>query len=69
LLGKVALFLVMAGLGAANRFSFLPALAGDRATPALVRLRRAVMLESVLGLVVILIVGMMGATSPPLPGS
>jgi len=69
LLGKVALFLVMVGLGAFNRFSFLPALMGDPASPALVRLQRAVLLESAIGLVVISIVGMMGATSPPVPGS
>jgi putative copper resistance protein D len=65
LVGKIALFLIMISLGALNRLSFLPALESDPTLAALTRLRRIVILESALGLIVILIVGAMGATSPP----
>jgi putative copper resistance protein D len=69
LIGKVALFLIMIALGAINRLVFLPALVRGSDAAAFRRLRRAVVLESILGLVIILIVGAMGATSPPLPSS
>ena len=63
LVAKIILFFIMAGIGATNRFSFLPALANDPS--AVTRLRHAVLIENALSLAVLLIVGTMGATSPP----
>jgi len=66
LLGKIALFLAMVGLGALNRFHHLPDLDPDTPTPSdFDRLRRAILIENLLGLIVLLIVGAMGATAPP----
>ena len=69
LLFKGALFFAMTGFGARNRFVFLPEvrLVTTSAT-AFLRLRRTVLIESVLGLSVLFIVGWMGATPPPEPG-
>jgi len=63
LIGKIVLFLAMAGIGARNRFSLLPGFVNDPLAPG--RLRWAVLLESTLCLIVLLIVGVLGATPPP----
>jgi putative copper resistance protein D len=68
LLAKVALFLGMIVLGARNRFVLLPGLhatLSSRSTFA--KLRTAVLLESLLAAIVLLIVGLMGITAPPAP--
>ena len=63
LLGKVAVVAVMIGLGACNRFYLLPRLREGVSVMPL--LRRTILAESVLAVIVLLIVGMMGMTSPP----
>ena len=66
LLGKIALFLAMVGLGARNRFRLLPQLDRNAPTPSdFDRLRRAVLIENILALFVLLIVGAMGVAAPP----
>jgi len=63
LLGKVVVVGIMIGLGAFNRLYLLPRMQGD---PILFRtLRRTILAESGLALVVIFIVGTMGTTAPP----
>ncbi len=63
LLVKVMLVGIMIGVGAFNRFHVLPRLPSD---PICFRtLQRTVLAESALALVVLLIVGTMGMTSPP----
>ena len=63
LTAKVAVVLLMIGLGAYNRFRLLPHLPVD---PTLFRsLRRTVLTETLLAVVVLLIVGTMGMTAPP----
>ena len=65
LLGKVMVVLLMMGLGAYNRLVLLPRL---RLRPNTHRLlSRTIVTEMVLALVVVLIVGLMGMTSPPGP--
>jgi putative copper export protein len=60
LVAKVLVVAVMIGLGAINRYRFLPALHVGAAP----RLARTVAAESVLAVVVLLIVGLMGMTPP-----
>jgi putative copper resistance protein D len=63
LLGKVLVVAIMIVLGARNRFYLLPRLA---AKPILFRaLRRTILAESALALVVLLLVGTLGMTAPP----
>ena len=63
LVGKVAVVVIMIGLGAYNRFRLLPRLPAD---PILFcSLRRTVLTETLLAVVVLLIVGTMGMTAPP----
>ena len=63
LLGKVLVVAIMIGLGAFNRLCLLPHL---QAAPVKFQtLRRTILAESGLALVVLMIVGMMGMTSPP----
>jgi putative copper resistance protein D len=63
LLGKVAIAGIMIGLGAFNRLRLLPRM--GETSGALRTLRGTVLAESVLAAAVLLIVGMMGMTSPP----
>lgn len=70
LLGKLALFILMAGLAARNRFTLTPALAGaikhDYATEEPVRkLRLSIGLEMAAGLVLLGLVAAMGVQMPP----
>lgn len=65
LLAKVFAVVLMIGLGAWNRLVLLPRLRGG-ASPVGI-LRRTVLAESGLAGVVLLIVGIMGMTSPPSP--
>jgi putative copper resistance protein D len=65
LLGKIALFLLMVGLSAMNRYSFLPDLIRGSSSSALDRMRRSVLAETVFCFLVLLIVGAMGMTPPP----
>lgn len=63
LLGKMLVVAIMIGLGAFNRLYLLPRM---REGPGMFRaLRRTILVESGLALVVLLIVGTMGMTSPP----
>jgi len=63
LLGKVLVVGIMIGLGAVNRFCLMPRIED---APVMFRaLRRTVVAESCLVLVVLLIVGTLGMTSPP----
>jgi putative copper resistance protein D len=63
LLGKVVVVGIMIGLGAFNRLYLLPRM---QANPILFRtLRRTILAESGLALVVLFIVGTMGMTAPP----
>jgi putative copper resistance protein D len=67
LLAKVALFIAMAALAAANRFWITPALlsgqsAGDPRW--LFRMRRHVLFEQLLGIAVIAVVSVLGTTEP-----
>lgn len=67
LLVKLALFAAMLGLAALNRFRLTPALAGSLATdpgPAIDALRRSLLLESGAGVLVLAVVGWMGAIAP-----
>jgi putative copper resistance protein D len=65
LLSKLALFVLMVGLAAMNRFSFLPGLMRGSQASSFDRLRRSVLAEALCCLLVVLIVGAMGATPPP----
>jgi len=63
LLAKVLAAAIMIGLGACNRFYLLPRIQDG---PLIARfLRRTILAESCLLMVVLLIVGIMGMTSPP----
>jgi putative copper resistance protein D len=64
---KLVLFAGMGALALANRFWITPALAARPADPAvwLGRLKRQVLLELALGLLVLAAVGLMGALEPP----
>lgn len=63
LLGKVFLVGIMIGLGACNRLCLLPRMQENPIT--FQTLRKTILAESGLALVVLLIVGVMGMTSPP----
>ena len=63
LLGKVVVVVVMVGLGACNRFYLLPRL--QEGVSIMQFLRRTILAESVLAVIILLIVGMMGMTAPP----
>ena len=70
LIGKLALFGLMLALAAANRFRLTPALgavlaAGGDPRPALRRLRRSVIAETLVGAVLLAIVAIMGTLAPP----
>ena len=67
LMVKLMLFAGMGSLALANRFWITPALQARPADPGLWlgRLRRQVLLELVLGLLVLAAVGLMGALEPP----
>jgi putative copper resistance protein D len=68
LLAKLALFLIMASLAAANRFWITPALASERSADAprwLTRVRRHVAFEQALGVAVIAVVSALGTLEPP----
>jgi putative copper resistance protein D len=63
LLGKVFVVGIMVGLGALNRLHLLPQI---QAAPIMFQtLRRTILAESCLALVILIIVGIMGMTSPP----
>jgi putative copper resistance protein D len=61
---KVALFALMLGLAALNRFRLVPALGTEADTTALGRLRQHVAAEQGLGLAVLLVVGLLGTLDP-----
>ena len=63
LLAKVVVIGIMIGLGAINRFYLLPRMEPESAS--FQTIGKTIMVESFLILVVLLIVGMMGMTSPP----
>lgn len=67
LMVKLALFAGMGAMALANRFWITPALAARPADPDLWlrRLKRQVMLELFLGLLVLAAVGLLGALEPP----
>lgn len=72
LLLKLALFVVMLGLAAVNRFRLTPALAGEQgnirsAEGALGGLRRSVVLETLAGAAVLALVAWLGTLSPSAP--
>lgn len=69
---KLLLFLGMLGLAAMHRFSMTPALAdalagGDPST-AVVRIRRSVALEAILGIAILALVAWLGTLAPPASG-
>jgi putative copper resistance protein D len=69
LLAKIALFLAMAGLAAANRFWITPRLAASPADARwLSRIRRHVWLEQGLGLLVVAIVSVLGILQAAVEG-
>ncbi|NBW10636.1 MAG: copper resistance protein CopD [Caulobacteraceae bacterium] len=70
LIGKLALFVLMCGFAAMNRFRMTPAL--DRAVDegagvasSLDRLRRSVLLETLAGVLLLALVAVMGVQAPP----
>ncbi len=70
LIGKLALFVLMCGFAAMNRFRMTPAL--DRAVDmgagvasSLARLRRSVLLETLAGVLLLALVAVMGVQAPP----
>lgn len=70
LIGKLVLFALMLALAAGNRFRLTPALgsalAGERdPRPALQRLRRSVVAETLIGAMVLAAVAVMGTLAPP----
>ncbi len=69
LLLKVALFALMVGLAVLNRFVLVPALVSEKRKlaegGALLRLRRHILFEQVLGLGVIAVVSVLGTMAPP----
>ena len=67
LLAKLALFTGMLALAALNRFRLTPALGASLATdpgPAIDALRRSLLLESGAGVLILAVVGWMGAIAP-----
>ncbi len=69
LVAKVVLFAGMLGLAAINRFRLTPglgaALAGASPEPALVALRRSILLETAAAIAVLALVGLLGTLAPP----
>jgi len=70
LIAKLALFGLMLALAAEHRFRSTPALgiklaAGEDPLPALARLRRSVIAESAVGIVLLGLVAVMGTLAPP----
>lgn len=70
LIVKLALFGFMLALAAANRFRLTPALGsvlagGENSRPALQRLRRSVIAETLVGAVLLAVVAVMGTLTPP----
>ena len=70
LIAKLALFALMLALAAVNRFRLTPklgsALAGDEdPRPALQRLRRSVVAETLVGALLLAVVAIMGTLAPP----
>lgn len=67
---KIALFLAMLGLAAANRFILTPRLAaqvdGTGPLPSLAALRRSVALETALGVGILALVAWLGTLAPPI---
>ena len=63
---KLCLFIGMLILAAANRFWLVPTLIGDKrdSTPSIMRLRRNVLGEQVLGALVVLVVSILGTIEP-----
>jgi putative copper resistance protein D len=64
LIAKLCVFAGMLSLAVANRFWLVPALGRDGGSAKLDRLRRHVVAEEVLGLVVVLIVSALGTMEP-----
>lgn len=71
ILGKVALFLVMVAIAGVNRLRLTPQLAGDTAAPnapakgdTLSALVRNSLIETALGVAILMIVGVLGETPP-----
>lgn len=71
LIAKLVVFAAMLGLAAANRFRLTPRLAGQlggaRDGTAVGALRRSLLLEVTLGLVILAIVACLGMVEPPAP--
>jgi putative copper resistance protein D len=70
LTAKVALFMIMLGLAAANRFRLTPRLKGalddtGPAAPAVAALWRSVLVETLLGACVLVLVSALGTLAPP----
>ena len=70
LIAKLVLFTLMLVLAAGNRFRLTPGLGsvlagGDDPRPALQRLRRSVVAETLVGAVLIAVVAVMGTLAPP----
>jgi putative copper resistance protein D len=65
LTGKILLFLALVGLGAWNRLRLLPQIEATAPEAALAQLRRMIVCENVLTILVLLIVALMGAIAPP----
>ena len=69
LLAKLGLFGIMLALAAANRFSLTPAfecaLQGGGVTPTLTKLRKSLVIELSLAVIIILLVAWLGTLQPP----
>ncbi|MFN9847641.1 MAG: copper homeostasis membrane protein CopD [Alphaproteobacteria bacterium] len=68
LLVKLGLFVAMLGLAALNRFFLTPALqvglAHDKPAPAIATLRRTVLVETTVGVAIMILVGVLGTLAP-----
>ena len=70
LIAKLVLFVLMLALAAGNRFRLTPVLGsvlagGEDPRPALQRLRRSVVAETLVGVLLIAVVAVMGTLAPP----
>lgn len=70
LIAKLALFALMLAMAAQNRFRLTPTLgvvleSGDDPRPALQRLRRSIVAETVVGALLLAVVAVMGTLAPP----
>ena len=63
-LAKMALFVVLLGFAARNRFRFTPDLAGNAPDPARRRMLRSIAGETAVGLVVVLVAGILSSLPP-----